>query len=48
MVRPLPGGRVELRVALNWIADVRLAWSASDERHHGPWRMTWHLCVMTY
>jgi hypothetical protein len=23
MVRPLPGGRVELRVALNWIADVR-------------------------
>ena len=23
MVRPLPGGRVELRVAVNWIADVR-------------------------
>jgi serine/threonine-protein kinase len=23
MMRPLPGGRVELRVALNWIAEVR-------------------------
>jgi hypothetical protein len=23
MLRPLPGARVELRVALNWIAEVR-------------------------